>query len=367
MKTKGPRALAWERFKRHRFAATWGKVLAGLYLLVILADPIAPYGPHGAVDRKPYHPPNARFVDGAGRFHIRPFVYGSRFEFDGEHRRTYREDTTARYPISILVRGEPYRFLGIIEWNVHLFGIRGIDRDDPNRPMMYILGSDYRGRDILSRILHGGRISLSVGLIGVFISFTIGLLVGGISGYAGGWIDTAIMRLTEVIMTLPGLYILLAIRTAMPDTEGWSSARIFIAVVVILAFIYWAGLARVIRGMVLSIKEREYVVAARAMGRSPLSIIVRHIIPGTLSYAIVAATVSIPGYILMESALSMLGLGIQEPDASWGNMLADATKISHIENHPWILAPGLFISLSVMAFNFVGDGLRDALDPDAGR
>ena len=227
----------------------------------------------------------------------------------------------------------------------------------------HVLGTDGLGRDLFSRIIYGGRISLTIGLVGVAISFTLGTLVGSFVGYVGGWIDNLTMRLVEVEMSLPSFYFLLALAAVIPT---WiSSAMRFLLIVAIMSLISWAGFARIIRGMVSSLREGEYVIAARALGASRWRIVTRHLIPGTFSYTIVAATLAIPGFILGESALSLLGLGIQEPGASWGNLLAEAQNVQNLTKYPWILIPGVFIFATIMAFNFLGDFLRDRLDPRA--
>jgi peptide/nickel transport system permease protein len=227
---------------------------------------------------------------------------------------------------------------------------------------VYLLGTDSSGRDVLSRLLFGSQVSLTVGLVGIAISFTLGLLLGGISGYFGGFVDTVIMRTIELLLTLPTLYLIIALRAVFPI--DLPSEQVYLGIVAIFAFIGWAGLARVIRGLVLSIRRNEYVTAAEALGMSRLRVIARHILPNTMSFVIVAATISVPGYILGEVVLSFLGVGVQEPSASWGNMLNQARGIRALTSFPWLLfVPGTAIFLTVMAFNFLGDGLRDALDP----
>ena len=347
--------LALRKLCRHRMAIAGLCVLALLYTTCfIFSDFFAPY--HYDNERRDlsYQPPSNIHLFGAdGKLHW-PFVYEMSYEFDENHNRVFTENKARRYPIKLFARADKHMLLGLFPSTVRLFCV-----DEPAR--IYLLGADARGRDLLSRIIYGGRVSLSIGLVGVVVSFTIGMLLGGISGYFGGWIDNVIQRLCEMVMMIPSFFLMLALRAAMPPDMG--SVMIYLFIVLIMSFIGWAGMARVVRGMVLSIRSGEYVEAARAIGQNDPRIIVFHVLPQTLSYAIVSITLSVPGYILGESALSLLGLGIQDPHASWGNLLRDAMTISQIRFHPWILIPGLFIFATVMAFNFLGDGLRDAFDP----
>ena len=255
--------------------------------------------------------------------------------------------------IGFFVRSTPYRFLGMFTAYRHFI-------TSPTGGF-FLMGSDKLGRDIVSRLLHGSRVSLSVGLIGAAITFVLGLAIGGVAGYFGGVVDNVLMRLSELIISIPGLYLLFALRAAFPP--DLTSVQVYLLIIVILSGIGWAGLARVIRGLVLSIKNEDYVMSARTMGLSRAKIIRRHVLPNTLSYVIVAVTLSIPGYILGESALSLLGLGITEPQSSWGLMLSVARNTRVITDFPWVLVPGFMIFLAILAWNFFGDGIRDAVDP----
>ncbi len=338
--------------KKNKLAYISLYILGLLYIFSVFADFIAPY-PYDIQHRDtPYHPPTQiHFIDEKGNFHLRPFVY--RYVLKDPITKQYEIDYNTKYPIEFFHRKHEHHLFGFIKTDIHLFGVKD--------GKIFLLGADNLGRDIFSRILYASRISLSIGLVGVTLSFLIGVIIGGLAGYFGGKIDNILMRLSEIVMSFPGFYLMLSLRAVFPI--NLSSVEVFFLIVVILSFIGWAGLARVIRGMVLSIREQDFVTAAKSYGASSLRIIFKHIIPNTFSYLLIAATLSIPGYILGESALSLLGLGIQEPFPSWGNMLASARSVSAISQFPWILAPGVAIFLTIVSFNILGDALRDALDP----
>jgi peptide/nickel transport system permease protein len=356
-------ALAFRRLRRHRLAMTGGLILIVLYTTALFADFLSPYAYDDQNSRKSYHPPTSfHLIDADGNWHLWPFVYDTTVKIDPVmFSRSFIEDTSRSYPVTIFAKSTPYDLLGLIPMERRLFGLPSetLGMDAP--PRIFLFGSDLLGRDIFTRILHGARISLSIGLVGVMITFAIGMVIGGIAGYFGGKLDNVLMRVSEVFMMIPGLYLMLALRAAFP--LSMSSVQIYLMIIVILSFISWAGFARVIRGIVLSLRAQDFVQGAQALGAGTGRIIIRHILPNTFSFAIISATLSIPGYILMESALSVLGLGIREPQASWGNMLNAAMNASVMQQAPWILIPGVFIFVAIMAFNFLGDGLRDALDP----
>lgn len=347
-----PAQRFWRQFRKSPLALVGGAVLLVLYGMALLAPFLAPYAESDIDRERFFHPPTPlQWRDAEGHWHAWPFVYGTRSGAD----QTYEVVTTERYSLRLFPKGAPYRLLGVLPMDRHLYGVEA-----PGR--IFLLGADETGRDVWTRLLFGSQVSLTVGLVGIAISFTIGLLLGGVSGYFGGWVDVLIMRTTELLLSIPGLYLIVALRGVFP--LSLPSQQTYLAIVAILAFIGWASLARVIRGMVLSLRQAEYVLAAEAMGASSLRIILRHILPNTMSFVIVAATVAVPGYILGEVFLSFLGVGVQPPAASWGNMLNAARSQRVLTSFPWmLLAPGGAIFLTVMAFNFLGDGLRDALDP----
>ncbi len=342
-----PWQIMWRRLKQRKLAMTGGIILVFLYVVAALAGFIAPYGYERQDRDRFFHPPTVISFDG-----IRPVMAKYQMAEPGSFK--YQPVPDDRKPIRFFVEGEKYKFLGLIPSKTHLFGT-----GDDAYPV-YLLGTDQFGRDIFSRMLYGAQISLSIGLIGILLSYSIGVFIGAASGYYGGKVDTLIMRMCELIMSIPGLYLILALRATFPS--DLSSVQMYLLIVVIFSFVGWASTARVIRGMALSLRERQYVLAARALGQSDLQIIIKHIIPGTFSYLIVGATLSIPYYILGEVVLSYLTVGIQEPEASWGNMLNAAQNTEYLRNYPWLLAPGAAIFITVLAFNFLGDGLRDAVD-----
>lgn len=340
---------------KDRFAKIALIVLGIIYLALFFADFIAPYTKDFSDRTMAYVPPSKIFtIDENGKF-SKPYTYNYKREFDSEDLKIiYTLDRSKKHYIKFFSLGQPYKFLGLIPMKRHLVTT---DRDG----RLFLLGTDINGRDVFSRILFGGRISMTIGFLALFVLFPIGLLYGGIAGYFGGKTDMIMMRFAEAVMSIPSFYLLIILASILPS--GMTSVQRFMLIVIILALIGWAGFARVVRGMVLSIKNQEYVQAAKSIGASRLRIIVKHILPQTTSFVIVAMTLSVPSYILSESGLSFLGLGIQQPDASWGNMLKEAQEYTNIIYRPWLLTPGFLIFIAVLAFNLIGDTIRDVLDP----
>ena len=340
---------------KDKFAFAALILLGIIYFMLLFADFIAPYTKDFSDRSMAYVPPSKIFViDENGKFSA-PYTYNYKREFDPVNLRIrYSLDRSQKHYIKVFAQGQPYKFWGVIPMKRHL-----ITTDRNGR--LFLLGTDINGRDVFSRLLFGGRISMTIGFLALFVLFPIGLLYGGIAGYFGGKTDMLMMRFAEAIMCIPSFYLLIILASILPS--GMTSIQRFMLIVIILALIGWAGFARVVRGMVLSVKNQEYVQAARSIGASRLGIIVKHILPQTTSYVIVAMTLSVPGYILSESGLSFLGLGIQQPDASWGNMLKEAQEYTNILYRPWLLTPGFLIFVAVLSFNLIGDTIRDVLDP----
>lgn len=340
---------------KDKFARIALIVLGIIYLALFFADFIAPYTKDFSDRAMAYVPPSKIFtIDENGRF-SKPYTYNYKREFNPvDLKIVYTLDKNQKHYVKFFAQGQPYKFLGLIPMKRHL-----VTTDSDGR--LFLLGTDINGRDVFSRLLFGGRISMTIGFLALFVLFPIGLLYGGIAGYLGGKTDIIMMRFAEAVMSIPSFYLLIILASILPS--GMTSVQRFMLIVVILALIGWAGFARVVRGMVLSIKNQEYIQAAKSIGASRLRIIVKHILPQTTSFVIVAMTLSVPSYILSESGLSFLGLGIQQPDASWGNMLKEAQEYTNIIYRPWLLTPGFLIFVAVLAFNLIGDTIRDVLDP----
>ncbi len=358
-------------FMKHKLGRFGLVCLAVLYLCAIFADFVAPYGMKDDNELAAYAAPShIRWIH-QGKF-IGPFVYAKSQARNPEtFRLEYREDTETPFKLHFFVKGSPYKVLGFIPGDLHLFGLGsgavlkdedGALQEGALQVPLNIFGADQFGRDLFSRILHGSRVSLSAGLVGTFLSVVIGALIGSVSGYFGGTPDVLIQRLIEVLRSFPRIPLWLALAMIIPPT--WPSTYLYFGIVIVLSFIGWMGVARVVRGMALSLREKEYVLAAKAAGVRPLKIITSHIIPNVASYLIVVSTLSVPGMILGESTISFLGLGIKEPMTSWGLLLKQAQSISAIQSYPWLMLPGLFIMIAVLSFNFVGDAFRDAFDPN---
>jgi len=347
--------LMRRKFRKHKLAMGSIFVLSLFYIGGIFCESIAPYGLETRYIKYVYCPPQRlHFFDEEG-FHLRPFVYGIERKIDlVTLQKTYKEDKTSKYPLCFFLQGESYKFWNLFEADLHLFGVK-------EGGVLFLLGTDRMGRDMFSRIVYGARISLSIGLVGVFLSLIIGLTLGGISGYLGGVTDTILQRAIEILRSFPTIPLWMALSAAVPP--HWPPLRVYFGITVILSLIGWTSLARVIRGKLLSLREEDFTMAARISGCRDTRIISRHLLPGFLSYIIVQMTLAIPGMILGETSLSFLGLGLRPPITSWGVLLKEAQNVRTVALHPWLMLPVFFVIITVLAFNFLGDGFRDAADP----
>jgi len=356
-------SLVWWRFKKNRLAIVGGILVLLFYFVCgLFAEFFAPYPLEYHSDYLEARPQPLVFRDEKGNFSLWPAVYGLEEHIDLEKRkRSYTVDTSKIYRIHFFVKGQPYKLLGLIPMDIHFFGP---DPADPEAHV-FLFGTDRLGRDVLSRIIYGGRLSLLIGLLGQIFTFILGMVLGVISGYYGGATDIIVQRMTEFVGAFPDIPLFMALAAAIPVT--WSPILVYFMLTLILVFIRWGGLARQIRGITLSLREREYVLAARSAGASDARIMFRHLLPGTMSHGIVIATLMIPGMILSETALSWLGLGLRPPLTSWGVLLQEVSSVRAIRFAPWLLTPVPFVLLAVLSYNMLGDGLRDALDPYSGQ
>ncbi len=348
--------LIWRKMRKHRLAMFGFTILIIMYILSIFSEFFS------VNDARKYHekyifmpPQGIHFIDNDGNFYFIPFVFGLKQEVDPiTWRKTYVEDKNVIHPISFLKKGHEYSLFGIFNSSIHLFGV-----DKPGH--WFPFGTDEFGRCMFSRTIVAGKISLFIGVAGVLLSFIFGSVIGGISGYFGGKIDIIIQRIIEFVLSIPTIPLWMALAAALP--ANWSSTQVFFGITIVLSAVGWANLARVVRGKTIELREADFVLAARLMGMPSLQIIIKHILPSFMSYLIVSISLGIPSMIIAETALSFLRIGIQPPSISWGVLLQSAQSIRSLNESPWLLIPGLFIVITVLSFNFVGDGLRDAADP----
>ncbi len=356
-----PWKLMWWRFRKHKMAMIGSAVLIILYFVAIFCEFAAPYDPDGALIQFKQAPPTEIHLrDTDGRFHF-PFVYQHTRAMDPQTLAiTFTEDTTIRYPIQLFAHGFEYKLLGLWKTDLHLYGLPPAATDKQG---IFVLGTDRLGRDMFSRMCYGARLSLSMGMLSVFFSLVLGVVLGGISGYYGGTADTIIQRVIEFIRTIPTIPLYMTLAAALP--VNWPVTYVYFGLTMILALVGWTWMARVVRGRFLAMREEDFVLAARLNGSSEMRIILRHMLPSFLSYIIAQLTLNIPNMILWETGLSFIGLGLRAPAISWGVLLQEAMNIRSLALSPWVLTPGFAVVISVLAFNFVGDGLRDAADPYA--
>ena len=346
--------LIWWSFRKHKLAVTAAPVLGLLYLLAICSEFIAPYTARERFAELLLAPPHTiHFVAPEGGLQL-PFVYGYRRERDPEtFRRRFVEVPAVRYPLRLFVRGPKYKFWGLFRADLHLFGAPG--------GQVFLFGTDHLGRDLFSRVVYGARVSLTIGLVGVALSLFLGVLLGGVSGYFGGLVDNVVQRIIDVLISIPTIPLWMVLAAALPPS--WSIPKTYFAITLILSIIGWTSLARVVRGKFLSVRDEDFVTAAKLAGTAEGMIIAKHLVPSFLSYIIVSLTLAIPNMILGETALSFIGIGMLPPAVSWGVLLQDAQDVQAIAHSAWLMIPVLFVILTVLMFNFLGDGLRDAADP----
>ncbi len=354
--------LMRRRFFKHKLAVFALVVIGIFYSTALFCEFFAPYDPGVRYAKYLTVPPQRlRFIDAEGKFHIQPFVYKLVQQMDMETLlKTYTHDTSIRYPLRFFVQGDEYKLWGLFKSKIHLFGVGDRGVDDPEA-RIFLFGTDIQGRDVFSRIIYGGRISLTIGLVGIVFSFFLGLFFGGLSGYFGGVTDIIIQRIIEVFRSIPGIPLWMGLAAAIPVT--WPVTRTYFAITVVLSFLGWVGLARVVRGKFRALKEEDYITAAVTSGCGTMRVIWRHMVPAFTSHIIASITLAIPGMILGETALSFLGIGMRSPAISWGVLLKDAQNATTISLYPWLMIPGVFVIIIILSFNFMGDGLRDAADP----
>ena len=350
--------LMWWKFIKHKPAIVGGVIIIILYLIAVFCEVVAVYDPKDYSRLHTYAPPQRiRFFD-QGRFQLRPFVYALEGERDPVTTRvSFTPNTERKYPVKFFTRGEPYKLWKLWEADFHLITIDNYDGEGT----LFLFGADRMGRDVWSRIMYGSRTSMSIGLVGVFMTFAFGITIGGFSGYYGGLFDTIVQRVIEFIRSLPSIPLWMALSASLPD--DWQPIRIYFSITIILSILNWTGLARVVRSQFLALREEDFVMAAQLAGASEARIVFRHLVPAFLSHIIASITVSVPSVILSETSLSFLGLGIRPPAISWGVLLQEAQNLRAVATAPWVMAPGLFVVIVVLCYQFLGDGVRDAADP----